>query len=253
MANIRGLYGEFCNVRNMSVLKCNTSVYLPLDCLSYVFIRSAPAPNPALMTAKSPKRHRDSQTGKWAVLLHFSTLHSSPYIPLISSPLTLATCVGTWQLRWSSDINPVPFKTCHLLVVYYKDFLDSQEVGLSARFPNMTKTTHSDSAVVTLFFTNNYPKYKPSYLHQAVRDINVDGVITESFIDLREKTNDHFIQWLGRQARESRLSYSSDDLVALETSPILDVSMDLRQAILKITIWTRFIRKQISALVQTAI
>ena len=196
MANIRGLYGEFCNVRNMSVLKCNTSVYLPLDCLSYVFIRSAPAPNPALMTAKSPKRHRDSQTGKWAVLLHFSTLHSSPYIPLISSPLTLATCVGTWQLRWSSDINPVPFKTCHLLVVYYKDFLDSQEVGLSARFPNMTKTTHSDSAVVTLFFTNNYPKYKPSP-SGCSRHYCWWGY-HGGFTDLREKANDHFIQLMTR-------------------------------------------------------
>ena len=222
--------------------KCSLITWLSFLCL----YPERAAPNPALVTAKSPKRHRDSQTGKWAVLLHFSTLHSSPYIPLISSPLTLATCVGTWQLRWSSDINPVPFKTCHLLVVYYKDFLDSQEVGLSARFPNMAKTTHSDSAVVTLFFTNNYPKYKPSpsgcprhYCWWGYHG----GFTNKRPLHSKTRATSTWEQSL----------YSSDNLVAFETSPILDVSMDLRQAILKITIWTRFIRKQISALVQTAI
>ena len=58
--------------------------------LSLFFIwfitQSSPSPNHTQITTKSPKRHKkDTQVGKWTLLLHFSTYsgHNFPYILLM--------------------------------------------------------------------------------------------------------------------------------------------------------------------------
>ena len=57
--------------------------------------RSAPNPNRTQITHKSPKRHKkDTQAGKWTLLLHFSTYlgpHNFPCTFFLYSPLTLAS------------------------------------------------------------------------------------------------------------------------------------------------------------------
>ena len=78
------IYGKLCDVPNMywNAIKVFTC---PLECLSYVFwvicgwlerdLRcKSPRALAAQIALKSPKRHKkDTQAGKWTLLLHFST------------------------------------------------------------------------------------------------------------------------------------------------------------------------------------
>ena len=115
---------ELCNVPNMHWNAIQVFTY-PLDCLSYAFwvrgdlsaiwagsalgffyfkrkiTRSAPSPHHSQITCKSPKRHKkDTQAGKWTLLLHFSAYSGHCIIShtfFLCPPLTINFAGYLWS------------------------------------------------------------------------------------------------------------------------------------------------------------
>ena len=83
MVDIRRIYGKLCDVPNMYWNAIKVFTY-PLECLFLCLLGDERdlrcersgwfSANRAQITYKSPKRHKkDTQAGKWTLLLHFST------------------------------------------------------------------------------------------------------------------------------------------------------------------------------------
>ena len=106
------------------VQKCNKSVHLPIWvsflCLLVQNTRSAPRLNHAQVTTKSPNRHKkDSQAGKWTLLLHFSAYWGHYIISctfFLCLPLALATCVYRWKAL---------YKELELFNIYFSLYFDA--------------------------------------------------------------------------------------------------------------------------------
>ena len=106
------------------VQKCNKSVHLPIWvsflCLLVQNTQSAPRLNHAQVATKSPNRHKkDSQAGKWTLLLHFSAYWGHYIISctfFLCLPLALATCVYRWKAL---------YKELELFNIYFSLYFDA--------------------------------------------------------------------------------------------------------------------------------